>query len=204
LGDVTATTMRASQTQRFRGDLPIAKPSQSIYFQIASYEAPTDRRGCPVAITVRPMTLQETALIIEYFHAATPEYLEMLGVDPTRLQPALQWQRLYEQMFERPVEQRNGFLVSWLSDDRFLGFSTADKIRIGRQANMHLHITDPSLRKQGIGVECVRKTVELYFRVLELKQLFCEPNAFNVAPNRTLQKAGFTYVTKQFISIFML
>ena len=81
-----------------------------------------------MAITVRPMTLQETALIIEYFHTATPEHLEMLGVDPTRLPPASQWQRLYEQMFDRPVEQRGGFLVSWLSDDTFLGFSTADKL----------------------------------------------------------------------------
>jgi RimJ/RimL family protein N-acetyltransferase len=140
------------------------------------------------------MTLQETALIIEYFHGATPEHLEVLGVDPTRLPPALQWQRLYEQIFDRAIEQRNSFLVSWLSGDKFIGFSTADKIRIGLQANMHLHITDPSLRGQGIGVECVRKTVELYFQALELKQLFCEPNAFNVAPNRTLQKAGFTYV----------
>ena len=29
---------------------------------------------------------------------------------------------------------------------------------------------------------------------LKLKRLFCEPNAFNVAPNRTLQKAGFKYL----------
>jgi len=140
------------------------------------------------------MTLEETALIIKYFHSATPEHLEMLGVDPTRLPPASQWQRLYQQLFDHPAEQRSSVLVSWLCDDKFLGFSTADKIRIGQQANMHLHITDPSLRKQGIGVECVRQTVELYFQTLRLKQLFCEPNAFNVAPNRTLQKAGFKYV----------
>ena len=25
-------------------------------------------------------------------------------------------------------------------------------------------------------------------------ETFCEPNAFNVAPNRTLQKAGFKYL----------
>ena len=140
------------------------------------------------------MTLQETALIIEYFHEATPEHLEMLGVDPTRLPPALQWQRLYQQMFDQPVEQRGSLLVSWFCDDRFLGFSTADKIRVGQQANMHLHITDASQRKQGIGVACVRQTVELYFQRLELKQLYCEPNAFNTAPNRALQKAGFKYV----------
>jgi len=140
------------------------------------------------------MTLQETALIIEYFHEATPEHLEMLGVDPTRLPPVLQWQRLYQQMFDQPVEQRGSLLVSWFCDDRFLGFSTADKIRVGQQANMHLHITDASQRKQGIGVACVRQTVELYFQRLELKQLYCEPNAFNTAPNRALQKAGFKYV----------
>jgi RimJ/RimL family protein N-acetyltransferase len=147
-----------------------------------------------MTVTVRPMTLQETAEIIEYFHVATPEHLEMLGVDPSRLPPASQWQRLYEQMFDQPVEQRSSLLVSWLYEDRFLGFSTADKIRIGQQANMHLHITDASQRKLAIGAECVRQTVELYFQALKLKQLFCEPNAFNMAPNRTLQKVGFKYV----------
>jgi hypothetical protein len=30
--------------------------------------------------------------------------------------------------------------------------------------------------------------------MLKLKSLFCEPNAFNIGPNRTLQKAGFKYV----------
>lgn len=147
-----------------------------------------------MSVTVRPMNLQESAQIIAYFHGAAPEYLEMLGVDPTRLPSASQWRRAYEEMFGQPVEQRSSFLVSWFCDGQFAGFSTADKIRVGAQANMHLHLTDPSLRARGIGVEAVRQTVELYFEVLRLKQLFCEPNAFNVAPNRTLQKAGFTYV----------
>ncbi|MGY4497081.1 RimJ/RimL family protein N-acetyltransferase [Bradyrhizobium sp. GM24.11] len=155
---------------------------------------PIVHKDSQVTVTVRPMTLHETAMIIEYFHAATPEHLEMLGVDPSRLPQASQWQRLYEQMFDQPVEQRSSLLVSWLYNDRFLGFSTADKIRVGQQANMHLHITDASQRQQGIGVACVRQTVELYFQILKLKQLFCEPNSFNVAPNRTLQKAGFKYI----------
>ncbi len=43
-------------------------------------------------------------------------------------------------------------------------------------------------------VSCVRRTAALYMEVFELKRVFCEPNAFNVAPNRTLQKAGFRYV----------
>jgi hypothetical protein len=36
--------------------------------------------------------------------------------------------------------------------------------------------------------------VRNHLRVLESERLFCEPNAFNVAPNRTLQRAGFHYL----------
>jgi RimJ/RimL family protein N-acetyltransferase len=53
---------------------------------------------------------------------------------------------------------------------------------------------DPGRRHQGVGAECVWRSVDLYFDRLKLKRLFCEPHAFNVAPNRTLQKAGFKYL----------
>jgi RimJ/RimL family protein N-acetyltransferase len=72
--------------------------------------------------------------------------------------------------------------VNWLADDRPVGFSTSDKIRYGEQANMHLHVTDPERRNQGLGAECVRRSVDIYFERLKLKRLFCEPNAFNVGP----------------------
>ncbi len=82
-----------------------------------------------MTLTVREMTAAETDLIIDYFQNSTPEHLETLGVDPTRLPPEQSWR-------ERLI----------------------------------------------------------YFERLKLKRLFCEPNAFNVAPNRTLQKAGFKYL----------
>jgi RimJ/RimL family protein N-acetyltransferase len=59
---------------------------------------------------------------------------------------------------------------------------------------MHLHLVDLENRRRGMGVECVRRSAEIYFERLKLRSLFSEPNAFNVAPNRTLQKAGFKYV----------
>lgn len=94
----------------------------------------------------------------------------------------------------RPIEQRSWIVLIWLLDDRPVGFSTSDKIIYGEQANMHLHVTDPERRNQGIGAECVRHSADIYFERLRLKRLFCEPNAFNVAPNRALQKAGFKYL----------
>jgi len=147
-----------------------------------------------MTLTVREMTDSETDLIIEYFHRSTPEHLEMLGVDPTRLPGRESWRERLRLEFARPVEQRTAIVVIWLSDDRPVGFSTSDKIVYGEQANMHLHVTDPERRSRGIGAECVRRSVDIYFERLKLKRLFCEPNAFNVAPNRTLQKAGFKYL----------
>jgi RimJ/RimL family protein N-acetyltransferase len=140
------------------------------------------------------MKPDEVGIIIDYFHSAGPEHLETLGVDPTRLPDRESWRQRFIDEHDRPVEQRKVFAVIWVLDGSPFGFSTADRIVYGREAFMHLHIPDVGRRRSGIGSECVRRSVRLYFEALRLERLFCEPNAFNVAPNRTLQKAGFRYV----------
>ncbi|MGH3830390.1 MAG: GNAT family N-acetyltransferase [Pseudonocardiaceae bacterium] len=140
------------------------------------------------------MALDEVGLIIDYFHGSTPEHLEALGVDPTRLPTRRDWREWYVSEYNKPVQDRSTLLVIWELDGVAVGFSTSNKIAYGEQAHMHLHVIDPQRRGSGIGSAAVRETVELYFNALALKRLFCEPNAFNVAPNRTLQSAGFRYV----------
>jgi RimJ/RimL family protein N-acetyltransferase len=147
-----------------------------------------------MTIGIGEMAESEFDIVIEYFHKSTPEFLETLGVDPSRLPPPDIWRERFQRERSRPVETRGWFLVAWLSGDRAVGFSSCDKIAYGEQANMHLHVVDPERRNQGFGVECVRCSAEIYFQRLKLKRLFCEPHAFNVAPNRTLQRAGFKYV----------
>lgn len=145
-------------------------------------------------ISVREMQLEEVGAVIDYFHNATPEHLEILGVDPTRLPAKAQWKQLYEYDYSQPRERRKSLLVLWQLDGRNLGFSSVDKIKFGEEAYMHLHVFDSQSRQAGYGTACVRQSVEIYFRLLSLKRLLCEPNAFNAAPNRTLQKAGFRYI----------
>ena len=140
------------------------------------------------------MTIDETDLIIGYFHNSTPEHLETLGVDPTRLPSQEAWRDRYRREYTLQINQRATLLLVWLLEDRPIGFSTSDKIVYGDRANMHLHVVGSDDRGRGVGSECVRRSVEIYFERLKLKHLFCEPNAFNVAPNRTLQKAGFKYL----------
>jgi RimJ/RimL family protein N-acetyltransferase len=145
-------------------------------------------------LNVREMRLDETALIMDYFHSSVPEHLELLGVDPTRLPARELWASAFEAQYARPLDQRKGMFLVWLMDGDAIGFSTCDKIVYGEQANMHLHITRPDDRRKGIGAQCVRLSAEVYFDRLQISKLFCEPNAFNVGPNRTLQSAGFKYV----------
>ncbi|WP_300175826.1 GNAT family protein [Bradyrhizobium sp.] len=145
-------------------------------------------------LTVREMTVSETDIIVDYFLNATPEYMETLGLDPTRFPAAESFRKRLRREAELPIEQCSAVLVIWLQDGEPVGFSTADEITYGAQAHMHIHIVDPEHRNSGIGAECVPLSVALYFERLKLKRLFCEPYAFNIAPNRTLQKAGFKYL----------
>jgi RimJ/RimL family protein N-acetyltransferase len=151
-------------------------------------------RVATVDISVRQMELAEAQLIIDYFHTATPEHLELLGVDPTRLPDPGRWMDGYAADYGKPIQDREFMLVVWETNGEQVGFSTADKIRFGQEAYMHLHMVDPQHRRAGSGLRCVRETVRLYFDLLQLERLYCEPNAFNVAPNKTLQRAGFRYV----------
>ena len=63
-----------------------------------------------------------------------------------------------------------------------------------RRSHPNLHIVSPELRHQGFGAQFVQESARQYFQMLHLDRLYCEPNAFNTAPNRTLQRAGFRYL----------
>lgn len=148
----------------------------------------------PMSLVVREMAAEEADLIIDYFHGSTPEHLELLGVDPTRLPAPEHWRQFYAHECAKPAPDRSTVLVVWEVDGLQIGFSTADKIVYGERANMHLHVVDPGHRGSGVGSRAVHETVAFYFEALALERLFCEPNAFNAAPNRTLQSVGFRYV----------
>lgn len=143
---------------------------------------------------VRIMELAGVDLRISYFHNASDEHLRRLGVDRALLPEPAAWRRFYEADYARPIADRLNYSLVWELDGRPVGFSSADHIRFGEEAFMHLHILDPDRRGAGSGTEFVKRSAAAYFEVLRLERLYSEPNAFNVAPNRTLQRAGFRYV----------
>lgn len=151
----------------------------------------------PPRLHVREMQLTEVNVCIDYFHDAPDDHLRLLGVDRALLPPHAAWRQFYEADHARPTHERLTYSVIWEVDGEVVGFSTTDQITFGAEAFMHLHILDPARRSTGLGTSFVRESAATYFRVLELQRLFCQPNAFNVAPNRTLQRAGFRYVLSE-------
>jgi RimJ/RimL family protein N-acetyltransferase len=142
---------------------------------------------------VRELREDEIGLRIDYFHSASDEHLERLGVARELLPDPVVWRSYYEQDYRRPIELRREYALAWELDGAVVGFTTADRITYGSEAFMHLHLIDESHRHAGLGARFVARSVPRYFEALALQRLLCEPNALNVAPNRTLQRAGFRY-----------
>jgi len=145
-------------------------------------------------LVVREMQLSEVDVRINYFHDSSDDHLRVLGVDRALLPTRQAWRALYAEDYARPIPERANHLVAWELEGQLVGFSSADRIDFGKEAFMHLHILKPARRGEGLGAEFVKLSARVYFGVLELERLFSEPNAFNVAPNRTLQRAGFRYL----------
>jgi RimJ/RimL family protein N-acetyltransferase len=144
-------------------------------------------------LTVREMALDEVGMRIDYFHGASDDHLRLLGVDRALLPTRETWLVSYEEDHGRPIRERLNYSLVWELDWVAVGFSSADRIDFGESAFMHLHILESAQRQRGLGATFVGLSAQIYFHTLQLKRLFCEPNAFNVAPNRALQRAGFTY-----------
>jgi len=138
------------------------------------------------SLCVRAMRPDETHLIVDYFVNADAQYLRRLGVDPAKLPTSSTWNELLREDLQRPPTERRFFYVLWEVDGCVVGHSHIGDIAYGHEAYMHLHIWQPDRRKRGYGTLLVRESVALYFAEFRLKRLFCQPNAYNVAPNRTL------------------
>jgi RimJ/RimL family protein N-acetyltransferase len=140
------------------------------------------------------MQLAEVDIRINYFHDASDEHLRLLGVDRSLLPTRKAWAASYREDYARPIRDRVNYSLVWQQAGEIVGFSSTDRIDFGNEAFMHLHLVEAGLRSTGLGTQFVRLSADAYFEALELRRLFCEPNAFNIAPNRTLQRAGFRYL----------
>src|ERR1700737_4526414 len=87
-------------------------------------------------LTVREMMGSEVDVIIQYFQSATPEHLETLGVDPTRMPPVEGWRERLAPMHapDRSESYSSGRLAVGRPRDRLLDVRQNHFWRAGEHA----------------------------------------------------------------------
>ena len=145
-------------------------------------------------LSVRQLEINDHEKIVDYFLNADKDFLINLGVDLTKLPARQEWLDILSSNFTLSPEQKKFFYIIWLLDNKPVGHSNINKIVFANEAYMHLHIWHKYTRQQGVGAEFLKLTLPYYFDNFQLQNLFCEPSAFNAAPNKTLEKLGFDFL----------
>ena len=148
-------------------------------------------------IAVEEMQLTEIHLVVDYFLDATPEFLESMGADYHKLPARSDWIVHLERNAHLPDKSKEYYYLLWKLNGEPVGHSNINEIKYGEHALMHLHLWQRSDRTKGLGTTCVKKSLPFYFDKFKLKQLICQPYAYNPAPNKVLKKVGFEF-QKQF------
>lgn len=151
-------------------------------------------------LSANPLQKEDIPHIINYWLSAEPAYLEGMGVDLAKMLPRENWEKMLSEQLSLSIPEKQSYAIVWRLDGEPVGHSNINKINMGKDAYMHLHLWKPDVRKKGIGTAFVKMTLPHYFETYALQTLYCEPYALNPAPNKTLEKVGFTFV-KQHVTI---
>lgn len=165
--------------------------------------------------TVREMKKADINLIADYFLECSPEFLMALGVDINKLPGKKEWSTIISNDAVKPVGSKKLYYVIWEINDIPVGHSNINNIIFGEEAYMHLHMWHSHNRNKGDGSYFIKKFIYYYFQKFKLQKLFCQRNALNPAPNKTLEHAGFEFVKryeiisgwlnfKQFVNLWVL
>lgn len=145
-------------------------------------------------LTVREWKEDDIGSIVDYFLESSPDFLKAMGADYSKLPKREEWIASLIDQFQKPVTQQKYYYIIWMVDQIPIGHSNINYILYGESALMHLHVWDLKHRQKGMGLTFLRQSIPYYFEKFKLKQLNCEPYAFNPAPNKTLRKLGFEFI----------
>ncbi|MFD0862658.1 GNAT family N-acetyltransferase [Sungkyunkwania multivorans] len=146
--------------------------------------------------SVREIKQSDVPLIVDYWFSATDEHLIGMGVDLKKMPSKEQFATYLSQQASFPIGDKQSYCLIWEIDGRPAGHNNINKIEFDKAASMHLHLWDGTHRKKGAGTKLIKLALPFFFETYRLAKLYCEPYALNPAPNRTLERLGFTFARK--------
>ena len=151
-------------------------------------------------LSVREIQKSDMEPITQYWLSADPAFLTGMGVDLNKMPSKEEWITMLSEQLTLSYPEKKSYCMIWQVDNKAIGHCNVNKIKFGEEAYMHLHLWNSDGRKKGMGTELVKMSLPYFFETLGLKKIYSEPYALNPAPNKTLKKAGFTFV-KEYITI---
>lgn len=150
-------------------------------------------------LNVREAQQKDIELIAQYWFTSGHKYLESLGVDISKMPHEKEFKQMLDVQIALPYNEKKAYALIWEADGKPIGHTNVNPVLYGREADMHIHIWSENNRKKGYGLKLIQMSLPYYFNNLHLKRIVCEPYALNPSPNKTLEKAGFTFV-KEYIT----
>jgi RimJ/RimL family protein N-acetyltransferase len=150
-------------------------------------------------LSVREIRSSDIPLIINYWQSASADYLNSMGAAIEKLPSNEALEQMLTEQIQLPYKEKKSYCIVWLVDAIPIGHCNVNKIVYGEEAFMHLHVWQQEKRKRGNGVQLVKMSLPYFFKNLKLKKLYCETYALNDAPNKTLERVGFTFI-KEYIT----
>lgn len=144
-------------------------------------------------LSVREIEERDIPYIASYWVDSDGDFMEGMGVDLSKLPTVEGVTEMLQSQLNNPYQEKQSFATIWEVDGEAIGHCNVNKIVFGQEAYMHLHIWDKLKRRKGIGMQLVKKSLQMFFDKLELQTVYCEPYALNESPNKTLEKVGFTF-----------
>jgi len=147
-------------------------------------------------IKVSEVTASEVSLIGDYWFNADAAYLKGMGADKHKLPTREDFAKMLHNQLSLPYSEKAAYALIWKLDDVPVGHSNINAIKFGTEAKMHLHVWHGQNRKSGFGSKFVLQSMPFYFQKFNLQKLICEPYALNPAPNKTMEKLGFSLIKR--------
>ena len=152
-----------------------------------------------LSLQVREIKETDIKFITDYWLSSDPEFLQGIGVDLSKIPSEKDLREMLQNQIQTPIEQKRAYCLIWEIDGKAIGHCNTNPTTFGEEAFMHLHIWKPDHRRNGLGIELLKKSIAKFFDDLKLERIYSQPFALNPAPNRTLEKAGFTLV-KEYVT----
>ncbi|MCH2233597.1 MAG: GNAT family N-acetyltransferase [Crocinitomicaceae bacterium] len=122
-----------------------------------------------------------------------------MGADKSLLPNKSDFIDMLKNQFSLPIKEKRSYCLIWELEGQAISHSNTNPTTFGKDAYMHLHICNERNRRKGLGKEYMELTIPLFFKNLQLEDLYAQPMSSNPPPNILLESLGFelvkTYIT---------